>query len=71
MDGSPEYLLVLSHSPNGCLQDYLRSNPIDWPTFCRMALSIAKGLAHLHTDMRKGGIQSFTNIFMFFFPRLT
>ncbi|KAE8751886.1 hypothetical protein FOCC_FOCC001363 [Frankliniella occidentalis] len=54
MDGSPEYLLVLSHSSNGCLQDYLRSNTVDWPTFCRMALSIAKGLAHLHTDMRKG-----------------
>lgn len=54
MDGSPEYLLVLSYSPNGCLQDYLRSNTVDWPTFCRMALSIAKGLAHLHTDMRKG-----------------
>lgn len=54
MDGSPEYLLVLSHSPNGCLQDFLRTNSVDWPTFCRMALSIAKGLAHLHTDMRKG-----------------
>lgn len=55
MDGSPEYLLVLSYSPNGCLQDYLRSNIVDWPTFCRMALSIAKGLAHLHTDIRRGG----------------
>ena len=54
LDGSPEYLLVLSYSPNGCLQDYLRSNTVDWPTFCKMSLSIAKGLAHLHTDFHKG-----------------
>ena len=50
-----EYLLVLSYAPNGCLQDYLRTNTLDWPTFCKMALSVARGLAHLHTDVRKGG----------------
>ncbi|XP_063237447.1 bone morphogenetic protein receptor type-2 [Bacillus rossius redtenbacheri] len=53
-DGCVEYLLVLSYAPNGCLQDYLRSNTLDWPTFCKMALTVAKGLAHLHTDVRKG-----------------
>ncbi|KAJ9585230.1 hypothetical protein L9F63_002993 [Diploptera punctata] len=49
-----EYLLVLSYAPNGCLQDYLRNNSLDWPTFCKMSLSVAKGIAHLHTDVRKG-----------------
>ncbi|GAB6031872.1 hypothetical protein CHUAL_010268 [Chamberlinius hualienensis] len=51
-----EYYIVMAHAPYGCLQDYLRRNTIDWPTSCRMASSIAKGLAHLHTDIRKGDI---------------
>lgn len=50
-----EYLLVLSYAPNGCLQDYLTDNVLDFPTFCKMALTVAKGLAHLHTDVIKGG----------------
>jgi len=49
-----ECLLVLSYCPNGCLQDYIRTHVLDFNTFCRMALSIAKGLAFLHTDIRKG-----------------
>ncbi|XP_046399371.1 bone morphogenetic protein receptor type-2-like [Ischnura elegans] len=53
-DGCVEHLLVLSYTPLGCLQDYLRANTLDWRTFCKMALSIAHGLAHLHTDIRKG-----------------
>ncbi|XP_068084117.1 bone morphogenetic protein receptor type-2 [Anabrus simplex] len=54
LEGCPEYLLVLSYAPNGCLRDYLRSNLLDWSTFCRMSQGVAKGLAHLHTDIRKG-----------------
>ncbi|XP_071448158.1 bone morphogenetic protein receptor type-2 [Hetaerina americana] len=53
-DGCVEHLLVLSYTPLGCLQDYLRGNTLDWRTFCRMSLSIAHGLAHLHTDIHKG-----------------
>ncbi|XP_049955024.1 bone morphogenetic protein receptor type-2 isoform X2 [Schistocerca serialis cubense] len=53
-EGYIDYLLVLSYATNGCLQDYLRSNLVDWNCLCRMALSVAKGLAHLHTDIRKG-----------------
>jgi len=53
--GSTEYMLILSYAPNGCLQDYLRAKKLDWATFCRMSLSVAKGLAHLHTDIHKGG----------------
>lgn len=54
LDGHMEYLLVLSYAPNGCLQDYLSESVLDFSTFSKMALSVAKGLAHLHTDIAKG-----------------
>lgn len=54
MDGSVEYLLVFSFAPGGSLTDFLRTHTIDWTTFCKMSLSIVKGLAYLHTDIRKG-----------------
>lgn len=56
MDGSVEYLLVFSFAPGGSLTDFLRTHTIDWITFCKMSLSIVKGLAYLHTDIRKGGM---------------
>lgn len=55
LDGSIEYLLVLSYAPGGTLTDFLRCHTIDWPSFCKMGLTIVKGLAHLHTDICKGG----------------
>lgn len=55
MEGSVEYLLVLSFAPGGSLTDFLQTHTIDWSTFCKMSLSIVKGLAYLHTDIRKGG----------------
>ncbi|XP_017889163.1 bone morphogenetic protein receptor type-2 isoform X2 [Ceratina calcarata] len=54
MEGSVEYLLVLSFAPNGTLSDFLRSRTVDWATFCKMGLSMVKGLAYLHTDIHKG-----------------
>ncbi|XP_020292585.1 bone morphogenetic protein receptor type-2 [Pseudomyrmex gracilis] len=54
MEGSVEYLLVLSFAPGGSLTDFLRTHTIDWTTFCKMSLTIVKGLAYLHTDIRKG-----------------
>lgn len=61
MEGSVEYLMVFSFAPGGSLTDFLRTHTIDWTTFCKMSLSIVKGLAYLHTDIRKGGkyIKSF------------
>lgn len=47
--------LLLLYCSLGCLQDYLKVQTIDSTTFCRMALSIAKGLAHLHTEIKHGG----------------
>lgn len=55
MEGSVEYLLVLSFAPGGTLTDFLRTHIIDWSTFCKMGLSMVKGLAYLHTDIHKGG----------------
>lgn len=48
-----EYMLVLSLAPHGCLHEFLHANTVDWLTLCRMALSITRGLAHLHTDVKK------------------
>lgn len=56
LEGHAEYLLVLSYCPTGCLQDYLNENVLDFQTFCKMASNVAKGVAHLHTDLIKGGM---------------
>ena len=54
-----EYRLILEYAPFGCLQDYLRSNSIDWSTLAKMGRSVAGGLAFLHTDVQRGGSSSF------------
>ncbi|XP_066588804.1 uncharacterized protein wit [Prorops nasuta] len=54
MEGNTEYLLVFSFAPGGTLTDFLRARTINWTLFCKMGLSIVKGLAYLHTDIRKG-----------------
>uniref|UniRef100_A0A182Y138 Serine/threonine-protein kinase receptor n=1 Tax=Anopheles stephensi TaxID=30069 RepID=A0A182Y138_ANOST len=56
LDDRVEYLLVLSLAPLGCLQDWLTDNRVPFSTFCRMGKSIANGLAHLHTEIRKGDL---------------
>lgn len=48
-----EYMLVLSLADLGCLQDYLRQNTTNFSIYCRMAISIARGLSHLHTKIHK------------------
>lgn len=50
-----EYYIVMAHAPLGCLQDFLKNNVVDWASLCSMTQSIAKGLAYLHTDIRRGG----------------
>uniref|UniRef100_A0A182PHF9 Serine/threonine-protein kinase receptor n=1 Tax=Anopheles epiroticus TaxID=199890 RepID=A0A182PHF9_9DIPT len=55
-DDRIEYMLVLSLAPLGCLQDWLTDNSVPFSTFCRMGKSIANGLAHLHTEIRKGDL---------------
>jgi bone morphogenetic protein receptor type-2 len=52
-DGKMEYMLVLSIAEFGSLQDYLRGNSTPFSIYCRMAISIARGLSHLHTKIQK------------------
>lgn len=51
-----EFMLVLSLADLGCLQDYLRENTTSFQIYCRMAISIARGLSHLHTKIQKGDL---------------
>ncbi|XP_063293600.1 anti-Muellerian hormone type-2 receptor [Pelobates fuscus] len=41
--------LVLQHYPEGSLRNYLTNHTPDWTTACRMAISLTRGLAFLHT----------------------
>ncbi|KAM4702060.1 anti-Muellerian hormone type-2 receptor [Discoglossus pictus] len=44
-------LLVLKHCPEGSLRSFLTAHTTDWPTACRMATTLARGLAFLHADI--------------------
>lgn len=50
-DGNKEYLLILSLAEKGSLQKFLKTNIIDFAMFCRLTLSIARGLSYLHTKI--------------------
>lgn len=50
-DGNKEYLLILSLAEKGSLQKFLKANVIDFALFCRLSLSIARGLSYLHTKI--------------------
>lgn len=48
----PGYWLVLEYHDLGSLQDYLKAaNTLTLVELCKMAGSVASGLAHLHTEM--------------------
>ncbi|KAM3934870.1 anti-Muellerian hormone type-2 receptor [Leptodactylus fuscus] len=49
-------LLVFQHYPEGSLRSYLTDRTTDWDTACRMAISLARGLAFLHSDRWNGDI---------------
>lgn len=49
---STDYLLLLSLEQE-CLQEYLKNHTLDINTLSKMSLGIAKGLAHLHSDLGK------------------
>ena len=54
----PQYIIVMSYIPLGTLTQFLKENTIDWFTLCRMYHSTASGLAHLHSDITKGGMKT-------------
>ncbi|XP_035829616.1 bone morphogenetic protein receptor type-2, partial [Aplysia californica] len=52
----PQYLVVTEYIPLGSLTGYLKHNTLDWYTLCHMCQGVARGLAHLHTDITKGAL---------------
>ncbi|XP_067892271.1 bone morphogenetic protein receptor type-2 isoform X3 [Heterodontus francisci] len=50
-DGRTEYMLVMEFYPNGSLCKYLSLHSSDWVSSCRLAHTITKGLAYLHTEL--------------------
>jgi len=49
--GWTQMLLITDYHEHGSLHDYLRTNILDTDTMIRLAVSIASGLAHLHTEI--------------------
>lgn len=51
-----KYWLVLAYHSLGNLQDFLTTNVLSWDELVAMAGSIARGLAHLHSDTTPSGV---------------
>lgn len=51
-----QYWLVLAFHSMGNLQDFLSDNILSWAELVSMAGSIARGLAHLHSDTTPSGV---------------
>ncbi|XP_061572260.1 bone morphogenetic protein receptor type-2-like [Cololabis saira] len=55
-EGRTEYLLVMTYYPHGSLSHYLSLQTNDWVRSCRLAHSVTRGLAYLHTELFKGAL---------------
>ncbi|KAL4609029.1 bone morphogenetic protein receptor type-2-like [Arapaima gigas] len=55
-DGRMEYLLVMEYYPHGSLCQYLSLQAGDWVSCCRLAHSVTRGLAYLHTELVRGDL---------------
>ncbi|XP_030641787.1 bone morphogenetic protein receptor type-2 isoform X2 [Chanos chanos] len=55
-DGRMEYLLVMEYYPHGSLCRYLSVQTGDWVSCCRLAHSVTRGLAYLHTELLRGDL---------------
>ncbi|KAI5107277.1 bone morphogenetic protein receptor type-2 precursor [Silurus meridionalis] len=55
-DSRMEYLLVMEYYPHGSLCRYLSLYALDWGSCCRLAHSVTRGLAYLHTELLRGDI---------------
>ncbi|XP_016424448.1 bone morphogenetic protein receptor type-2 isoform X2 [Sinocyclocheilus rhinocerous] len=55
-DGRMEYLLVMEYYPHGSLSRYLSLHTLDWVSCCRLAHSLTRGLAYLHTELLRGDL---------------
>ena len=52
-DGWQEYIMVVELMPFGSLMEYLKHHTYDWHSMCRLAQTMAAGLAHLHQSVIK------------------
>lgn len=57
-----QYWLILAYHSLGNLQDFLTANVLSWEELVTMAGSIAKGLAHLHSDTTPSGLPKVSNV---------
>ncbi|XP_033837147.1 bone morphogenetic protein receptor type-2-like [Periophthalmus magnuspinnatus] len=55
-EGRTEYLLVMDYYPHGSLSHFLSAQTNDWVSSCRLAHSVTRGLAYLHTELFKGDL---------------
>ncbi|XP_051996751.1 bone morphogenetic protein receptor type-2a isoform X2 [Xyrauchen texanus] len=55
-EGRTEYFLLLEFYPHGSLCTYLSKQSVDWLSCCRLALSVTRGLAYLHTETQRGDV---------------
>uniref|UniRef100_A0A8C2C1U7 Bone morphogenetic protein receptor type-2 n=1 Tax=Cyprinus carpio TaxID=7962 RepID=A0A8C2C1U7_CYPCA len=55
-DGRMEYLLVMEYYPHGSLCRYLSLHTMDWVSCCRLAHSLTRGVAYLHTELLRGDL---------------
>lgn len=45
------FWLITSYHTNGSLCDYLKGHTVTWEQMCRIAETMARGLAHLHEEL--------------------
>ncbi|KAL0963723.1 hypothetical protein UPYG_G00310020 [Umbra pygmaea] len=51
-----QYWLIMAYHSLGNLQDFLAAHVLSWVELCALAGSVARGLAHLHSDTTPCGI---------------
>lgn len=51
-----QYWLIMAYYTLGNLQDFLANHVLSWTELCSLAGSIARGLAHLHSDTTPCGV---------------
>ncbi|CDW58408.1 bone morphogenetic protein receptor type 2 [Trichuris trichiura] len=51
-----ECWLLTEYLPNGSLTDYLNANSLSWDAMCKLASSVAKGVAYLHAEVSDGDL---------------
>lgn len=64
-DTLSKYWLVLAYHSLGNIQDFLTANILSWEELVAMAGSIARGLAHLHSDMSPRGLPKVSTVYLY------